>query len=174
MKILIKILKIAFIVVLGVSLSYILTSCKNENPVQTGEISGNMINVLPAVAVSPADYNELQLQNNFGSTEIHKRFAEAYSAVYTSSLKESMVELISITVNDLGADGNNFLECINTIDNIKEKNYLPCIVESAKFNGKDSWIMVFNWGMQGEGIGHIAYCAVEKSTRNVLSYTTCR
>lgn len=159
---------------LGVSLSYLLVSCRNQAISEPGEVNVDVMTALPAVTISGTDYTKASLQAGFANSEIHDRFNKAYSSIYTSSLQESMIELISIKVKDLGGDGDNFKACLNSINNIKDKNYLPCVIESAKFEGKDVWILEFNWGYRSGGLGHIAYCVVEKSSQNVVYWESCK
>lgn len=158
---------------LGVSLSYLLVSCSNQAISNPGEVNVEIMSAMPVVTISGTDYTQASIQTGFANSEAHDRFTKAYSSVYSPSLQESIIELACITVKKLGGDRDNFTACLNSI-NIKGKNYLPCVIESAKYEGKDAWIMEFNWGYEGSGLGHIAYCALEKSSQKVLYWESCR
>lgn len=174
MKTLVRFIKILFLLVLGVSLSYILTSCKSESLVQPGEVSGNMLPALPQVFRTSADYTPSSLDNAFSNTEIHRRFAQTYGAVYSQSLKESIIGYVSIEVAKMGENKDVFAGCLDAISEFTSSKCLPSHVESARYEGKEAWLFLFNWGMGDEGLGHIAYYAVEKYTNKILCYVTCR
>lgn len=159
---------------LGVSLSYLLASCSNQAISDPGEVNVEIMSAMPVVTITGTDYTQASIQTGFADSQTHDRFTKAYSSVYSSSLQESMIELTGITIKKLGGDGDNFTACLNSINNIKGKNYLPCVIESAKYEGKDAWILEFNWGSGDSGLGHIAYCAVEKSSQKVLYWESCK
>lgn len=174
MKIIVPVVKFIFVLVLGVSLSYILTSCKNETIVESGSVNVDVLTQLPVVQKTANNYTAESFETTFGHTEIHKRFTEVYKNTYTASLKESMVGYVMIDVKLMGEDPDEFVKCYESVGEFKEGTCLPCLVESAKYEGKDAYIIVFNWGLQKEDLGHIAYYAIEKSTNKVLNWTSCR
>jgi hypothetical protein len=79
-----------------------------------------------------------------------------------------MEELIGITIDNLDGNGKNFVECLGAINLAKEKDFIPCFVESAKFEGKDSWIISFAGNDAKEKADGPAIYAVEKSTGKIL------
>lgn len=154
--------------VLGVSLSYILVSCGGKPSSEQGVITVDIMPVLPAVSITQTNYEKDSLPISFYKPEVIKQFTSVYGATYNQSLKESMVELTGINIKNLGGDSDNFIACMNSIEFIKDIKSLPCVVESAKYDGKDAWIMLFNYGNGENDFGHTAYCAVEKSTQKTL------
>jgi hypothetical protein len=173
MKIIVRFLKFAFIVFLGVSLSYLLVSCRGETVSEPEEVSVDIMPILPEVTISGTDYTQATLPEAFPNNELSSRFTKYYGPVYTASLKESLAGLVSITIDGMGEDGAGFTACLNSIENIKDKNYLPCAVKSAKYEGKEAWIIELNWGTSQNGLGNTAYCAVEKSSQKVLYWENC-
>jgi hypothetical protein len=174
MRIIVQVIKFLFVLILGVSLSYLLTSCKNESIVEPGEIGVDVLTELPVVKITANNYDELSFQASFGSLEIHNRFTKAYRNTYTSSLKESIIGYILIDIKKNGGNAEEFTKCFNAVGEFKDNTCLPCLAESAKYQGKEVWIMVFNWGVEASDLGHIAYCAVEKSSQTILYWKNCR
>jgi len=174
MKIFVQVLEFLFILVLGVSLSFLLTSCKNETIVQPGEVNVDILTVVPVVQKTVNNYDEASLLTTFGNTEIHERFTQAYKSSYSASLKESIVGYLLIDVEKIGESPAGFMDCYNAVGEFKDGKSLPCMVESAKYNGKDAYVIVFNWGIVQDDLGHIAYYVIDKSTKEVLSHTSCR
>jgi hypothetical protein len=174
MKILVPVLKFLFVLVLGVSLSYLLTSCKSETIVESGEVNVDILSELPVVTKTANNYTAESLQNTFSHTEIHNRFTEAYKKSYTTSLKESIEGYVLIDIAKIGENPAEFTECYNSIGEFKERQCLPCMVESAKYEGKEAYIVVFNWGIGKEDLGHIAFYVIDKSTKKILDWTSCR
>jgi len=168
MKILIKIIKIAFIVVLGVSLSYILTSCKNDSFVQGGNITVDIINAEPSVLITGNNYSSSSIKNIKGLAERNAAFQHAYKGKVTASLKESIEELIGITIDNSGGNGKSFRQCSVSIELAEGKDCLACFVESAKFEGKDSWIISYAHLADNSEPDNAVVFAVEKSTGKVL------
>ncbi len=174
MQIIVQVLKILIVLVLGVSLSFLLTSCKNETVVQPGEVNVDILTELPVVKKTNNNYDEISLQSAFGNTEIHGKFTEAYKNSYSSSLKESMVGYLLIDIEKIGENQSEFLKCYDAIGEFKDRKCLPCLVETAKYEGKDAFIIVFNWGISQDDLGHIAYYVIDKSTKKVLKTVSCR
>jgi len=168
MKIIVRVLKFVVVIIMGVSLSYLLTSCSSDSPVESGSVSADIIPVLPGVTIGSVNYDDSEIESAFMNTGTHARFASAYGTAYTSSLKETMIELISITIDGLGGSGANFAECCNSIESIKETRCLPCVAESAKYKGSDVWIIAFNIGLDENGLNSTAVYAVDKSSKEIL------
>ncbi len=174
MKLILRFFKLAFIIILGVSLSYILTSCKSDTGVEPGIVSGDILTVLPQVTISGADYNAGSLFSYMTGSEIHSRFKKEYKDRYCESLKESIEGYIEIELEKKGEDALKFVECYNTLPHSNAGKCLPCLVESAKFNGKECFLVLFNWGMAEGDLGHYAYYAIDKSTKEILNGASCR
>lgn len=174
MKIVLRFFKIGFILILGVSLSYLLTSCKSSSVVEPGSVSGNMLTALPQVSVTDSDYTASSLESAMSGKEIHSRFTRDYRDKYSESLRESIVGYILIELERKGEDVKKFAECFKSLPYSESGKALPCLVESAKFNGKECYLVLFNWGIGEEDFGHYAYYAVEKSSRTILESASCR
>ena len=174
MKIIIRFIKFIFVLVLGISLSYLLTSCKEDTTTEPGNVTVDFISVLPIVSRTANDYESSAMSSNFGNLDVHRRFAQAYSSSYSASLKESVIGYMLIELRLLGGDTKEFMECYNAIGEFTTGKCLPCYAESAKYEGKDAWIIVFNWGIGDKDFGHIAYYAVDKSTKEILLHESCK
>lgn len=175
MKIVSRFLKFIFVLILGVSLSYLLTACKNEIiDAPLSEVNSDILTQSPIVRITSNNYDEQSLQSTFWNTEIHSRFTESYQNSYSITLKESILNYMRDEIERTGEDEQEFTECFNAIGEFKDGRCLPCLVESAKYDGKYVFIFVFNWGVAEGDLDHIAYYAVEKSTKIILKSASCR
>jgi hypothetical protein len=154
----------------------------------------------PEVVVTNKNYHQSSFSNSFEEPTIWDEFNEVYGGKYSDDLRNDIIESMKSQAKDLGKDPDVLEECLMATGQFDEvnNNRLPCYAEKANYEyyinhkGKTDfdirdmnemtlgptetdpcWIIVINWGVDGEPFGHIKTYIISTDDYSVLYYLTC-
>jgi len=140
----------------------------------------------PVVRATKKDYNRTTLIDNFWNCSEWKNLSNKTVSWALDNLN-FFIEVITLKSENLGLNSSEINQILNKlVYNEVYKDFgffvnysltlLPCLVEKAKFNGTDAWIIVFNWEMSNEteaSMKHIQIYVAEYGTQRILYFNTC-
>lgn len=128
----------------------------------------------PVVRLETTDYDDDTLRNTFGSVPEHAAIGKYYTK-YDSGVRDDVAGQMLFKAYMKGADAEKLRSALKTaMADSGRLEMLPCLAVHASYNGRPSWIIVYNWGMGGEGLGHIRYYVVDDATGEIAYFMTCR
>lgn len=128
----------------------------------------------PVVRLETTDYDNDTLRNTFGSVPEHAAIGKYYTK-YDSGVRDDVAGQMLFKAYMKGADAEKLRSALKTaMADSRRLEMLPCLAVHASYNGRPSWIIVYNWGMGGEGLGHIRYYVVDDATGEIAYFMTCR
>lgn len=153
----------------------------------------------PEVRVTNNTYHQWNF-SGFWEPPIWEDFNEEYGGRYSDRLPEAVIKSMKDQAKELGEDPEVLGQCLDATGQFDESgnNRLPCLAEKAKYEyytahiGKDwheieelnkselgeteiepCWIIVINWGISEEPLGHIKIYIISAIDFEILYYVTC-
>jgi hypothetical protein len=152
----------------------------------------------PEVRVTNDTYQQWNF-SGLGELPIWDEFNDEYGGRYSDRLRDAVIDNMKDQAEELDEDPEVLEKCLEATGQFDESNNnrLPCLAEKAKYEyhpahiGKDwhdielneselsetvidpCWIIVINWGLPDEPLGHIKIYIISAIDYEVLSYTTC-
>ena len=154
----------------------------------------------PEVIVTNKNYHQSNFSSTFAEPDIWDEFNEVYGGKYSDNLRNEIIESMGSQASELGEDPDVLEKCLKATGQFdsSNNNRLPCYAEKAYYEyytnhkGKDDyeieelngtdlgptqndpcWIIVINWGIGDEPLGHIKTYAISTEDFSVLYYITC-
>ncbi|NJD22978.1 MAG: hypothetical protein FIA82_09990 [Melioribacter sp.] len=131
----------------------------------------NYIPLKPEVRKSNVNYDTLSATKIFSSIQIAKEFKTRYKNIYYMKLRDKIDESILSLVESLNEDKEEFRRWYFKDYILFSMWTLPCLVESAKFMGKDVWIIEIVYGEND--YGHYHFFIIDKKTHEHLYHNGC-
>lgn len=175
----------------------IAAGCTTNEP-DSKEESGMTLE--PEVKVTNKLYYQSNYSKLYGDPDIWEKFNEEYGGKYSRDLREEIIENMKFQAEELGEKPGELEKCLVATGQFDEldENRLPCYAEKARYEyyvdykGKDSfyirdmneselgptttepcWIIVVNWGFEGEALGHIKTYIISAEDFSELYFLTC-
>ncbi len=128
----------------------------------------------PSVREDAADYDNATLGSAFWSTPEHEAFSKYYTS-YCPDIRSDVEGLMLFKARTMGLDAGKLRTALDVAaEDSGGLEMLPCLAVHASYRGRPGWVLVYNWGMGGEGLGHIRYYVVDDSSGKIAYFTTCR
>jgi hypothetical protein len=154
----------------------------------------------PEVIVSNKLYHQANFSSEFAEPDIWDKFNEVYGGKYSRALLDDIIESMRVQAEELGEKPGELEKCLVATGDFDEldENNLPCYAEKARYEyyvdykGQDSsyiremnetdlgptttescWIIVVNWGFEGENLGHIKTYIISAEDFSELYFLSC-
>ena len=149
----------------------IFTSCN----VDSTEMSGIQLELLPIVKVTQNNYGEEQIRQNTPDSTLFSTFCETYNDKYSDDLKVALVNNMKNQAFKLGEDSEILEKCMNATGRLEKGVIsLPYLAEKAKYNDRVSWRIEYAWGMRKDDLGHFKCSVMDAINQDTLLYITCK
>lgn len=127
---------------------------------------------LPEFKLSNNDYTKDNIRALLWNLPIHSEFAESH--VFSPNLQNNINKYLiwKAAENSISFDEiNPVIEAVKNHN--KDRIYLICYVEKSFFEGHSAWLVVTNWAMPNEPLGHIQVFAIDNIGK-IIYFDTCR
>lgn len=124
---------------------------------------------LPELKSTVNNYTREQVDRKFQNLEVSSRFAQAYTAGEGPRVTKPLVDYLLKEARAKKEDPEELKKCLKIVMPEGTKSVaIPCYVEKAKFEDKDVWIVIQNWGMPGEKLAHTRTWVVAPKNLQIL------
>lgn len=133
------------------------------------------IAVLPVVRVTGNNYEQPDIQARVPDTVLFHSFIRAYNGLYSDDLKRQLILSMQSAVQSLGLSQQEFLASLKATGQTSAGVVsLPYLAERARYEGEESWIYEFTWGVSADDLEHRRCFVMDAANADTLLFLTCR
>ncbi|MBU1098507.1 MAG: hypothetical protein KKB34_18665 [Bacteroidetes bacterium] len=125
----------------------------------------------PEVNITSEEYDSTSIMSRYAYTDIWNQFKQQYYHSCTFKTRDKVLESISEQLAQLNIQQSEMDSCFNSVGELHEWS-VPCLIEKIKYNGIDSWIILYLLG-GFEDLSHIRYYVIDSNSYEILHEDGC-